>query len=387
VFAVLIGIDASRAASAQRTGTENYSLQLIRALLGLGSDHQFRLYTSSTPPAGLFGTGEPPGASEIRVIPFPRLWTHVRLSAEMLARPPDVLFVPAHVLPLFHPRRSVVTVHDMGFLFHPHAHRRWDRQYLRWSTNWNARQAMAVLADSEATRGDLLRACPVDGAKVKVVYLGRDEGLAPVVDVGVLAEVRSRYGIPGRYLLYLGTLQPRKNLERLVEAFARVAGEPILQDVDLVLAGKRGWLYDSLFARVSRLGLEGRVHFSGYVSDADIAALYSGASAYIFPSLYEGFGMPVLEAQSCGVPVVTSNNSSLPEVAGNAALLVDPTDGDAIASAIRRVVADEALRAELIRRGFENVKRFSWQKCAQETLAVLESVATPHSQGPSGARR
>jgi len=291
------------------------------------------------------------------------------------------------VLPLLHPRRCVVTVHDMGFQFYPQAHRRSDRLYLRWSTAWNARQATAVLADSEATRRDLLSLCPVDGAKVRVVYLGRDEGLAPVSGRGRLDEVRSRYGIPGRYMLYLGTLQPRKNLDRLVEAFARLAGEPSLQGVDLVLAGKRGWLYESLFARVSRLGLEGRVLFPGYVSDADMAALYSGALATVFPSLYEGFGMPVLEAQSCGVPVVTSNNSSLPEVAGDAALQVDPTDVDAIASAIHRVVADETLRAELIRRGFENVKRFSWQKCAQETLAVLESVATAHSKGPSGAKR
>jgi glycosyltransferase involved in cell wall biosynthesis len=422
---------------------------------------------------------------ELRAIPFPRLWTHVRLSAEMLLHPPDVLFVPAHVLPLIHPRRSVVTVHDLGYLFYPEAHRPADRRYLDWSTRWNAHQAAAVLADSQATKADLVRAYGVDPAKVHVVYLGRDEALAPVRDPEALRAVWQKYGIiphssgrsqpegtvgrpapayllassgrsqpegtvgrpapayaegsgrsptepaergpapayaegsgrsqpegtvgrpapayaegsgrssSGRsptepaepasgpapaYLLYVGTLQPRKNLSRLIEAFARLAGAPAFADVQqsdslrLVLAGRRGWLYDDLVAQVERLGLAGRVFFPGYVADADLPALYSGALAFVFPSLYEGFGLPVLEAGACGVPVITSNTSSLPEVAGDAALLVDPHDVDAIAEAMYRLVTDEALRAELVRRGFENVKRFSWEKCARETLAVLEEV-------------
>ena len=145
--------------------------------------------------------------------------------------------------------------------------------------------------------------------------------------------------------------------------------------MQLVLAGKQGWLYDDLFAQVDAAGLRERVLFPGYVDDADLAALLSGAIAFVFPSLYEGFGMPVLEAQACGVAVMTGKNSSLPEVAGDAALLVDPLDVDAIAAAMQRLVDDAALRQELTQRGFENVKRFSWEKCARETLAVLESVA------------
>ena len=145
--------------------------------------------------------------------------------------------------------------------------------------------------------------------------------------------------------------------------------------MQLVLAGKKGWLYDDLFAQVDAAGLRERVLFPGYVEDADLAALLSGAIAFVFPSLYEGFGMPVLEAQACGVAVMTGKNSSLPEVAGDAALLVDPLDVDAIAAAMQRLVDDDELRQELTRRGFENVKRFSWEKCARETLAVLESVA------------
>ncbi len=371
---MLIGIDASRATVARRTGTENYSLQLTRALLRLGGEQRWRLYANGAPPPALFWTGPAPAAVEIRALPFRRLWTHVRLSREMLAHPPDVLFVPAHVLPLVHPRRSVVTVHDLGYLTYPEAHRAADRRYLDWSTRWNAHQAAAVLADSQATRDDLLRAYGADAGRVHVVYLGRDEDLCREQDPAVLATVRARYGLAERYLLYVGTLQPRKNLARLIAAFARLAAANG-GDLQLVLAGRQGWLYDDLANQVNRLGLAGRVHFPGYVADQDLAALYSGALAFVFPSLYEGFGMPVLEAQSCGVPVMTSSNSSLPEVAGDAALLVDPHDVEAIAAAMARLASDPALRAELAARGLRNVRRFSGEKCARETLAVLEQVA------------
>jgi glycosyltransferase involved in cell wall biosynthesis len=374
---MLIGIDASRATLARRTGTETYSLNLIRALIRRGGP-QLRLYTNGATAGDVAQAASlryklPPYVTIVN-IPFPRLWTHIRLSAEMLVQPPDVLFVPAHVLPLIHPRRSVVTVHDLGYLHYPQAHRPADRRYLDWSTRWNARQATAVLADSQATKDDLLRAYGVPAEKVHVVYLGRDETLGPVRDEHLLAHVREHYGIGGRYLLVVGTLQPRKNLARTIEAFAHVAGMPALAGVQLVLAGKRGWLYDDLFAQVARHGLAGRVHFPGYIEDAHLPALLNGALAFVFPSLYEGFGIPVLEAGACGVPVITSNTSSLPEVAGDAALLVDPHDVDAIADAMYRLVTDAALRAELTRRGQENIKRFSWEKCARETLAVLEEV-------------
>lgn len=374
---MLIGVDASRATTTHRTGTENYSLRLIRGLLQVGAEHRFRLYTQQPPPDGLFGGPR----AEVRAMSFPRLWTHVRLSAEMAVRPPDVLFVPAHVLPLVHPRRSVATVHDLGFLAYPAAHRPRDLRYLRWSTGWNARQAAAVIADSAATKADLVRAYGVAPDKVHVVHLGGpDAAMQPGLSVrDADRETLSRYGLAAvgaaPYLLYIGTLQPRKNLARTIGAFARIAGDPMLAGYRLVLAGKQGWLYEELLAQVQRLGLAGRVLFPGYVPDADLPALLRGARAFVFPSLYEGFGIPVLEAGAYGVPVITSTTSSLPEVAGDAALLVDPHDVDAIAEAMYRLVTDDALAAELARRGRENVKRFSWEKCARETLAVLESVA------------
>jgi len=371
---MLIGIDASRALTTRRTGTETYALRLIQALLRLDAGHRYRLYTNARPPDGLFWPQGAAVPAEVRAIPFKRLWTHLRLSAEMLAQPPDVLFVPAHVIPALHPRRSVVTVHDLGYLRYPEAHRRRDRLYLDWSTRWSARRAAAVLADSAATKVDLVAAYGIAADKVHVVYLGRDESLTPVADPAVLAEARARYGLNPRYLLYVGTLQPRKNLARVIEAFAGIAGRPELADVQLVLAGKRGWLYDALFGHVARWRLADRVIFTGYVPDADLPALLSAAQAFVYPSLYEGFGIPMLEAGACGVPVITSNTSSLPEVAGDAALLVDPHDVDAIAQAMYRLLTDDALQAELARRGRENVKRFSWEKCARETLAVLEQV-------------
>lgn len=381
---MLIGIDASRALTTRRTGTETYALRLIQALVRLDAGHRYRLYTNARPPDGLFWPQDATVPGEVRAIPFPRLWTHLRLSAEMLAQPPDVLFVPAHVIPAVHPRRSVVTVHDLGYLRYPETHRRRDWLYLDWSTRWSAQQAAAVLADSAATRADLVAAYGIAADKVHVVYLGRDESLARVTDPDALAEVRTRYGLGPRYLLYVGTLQPRKNLARVLDAFAAIAGRPELMDVQLVLAGKRGWLYDALFAQVARLNLAGRVIFPGYVPDADLPALLSGALAFVYPSLYEGFGIPVLEAGACGVPVITSNTSSLPEVAGDTALLVDPHDVDAIAQAMYRLVTDEALRAELARRGQENVKRFSWEKCARETLAVLVEVGREGNRGTQG---
>ncbi len=348
-----------------------YSVHVIREMLRQGQGHDFRLYTNGAPPEGLFD------GADIRSIRFRLLWTHARLSAEMAIHPPDVLFVPAHVLPLVHPRASVVTVHDLGYLSYPEAHTPADRRYLDWSTRWNARQAAAVLADSQATKADLVRAYGARANKIHVIYLGRDDSLKQVTNPLRLAAVKAKYDLAHRYLLYVGTLQPRKNLARMVEAFERLCSRPQMADVQLVLAGKQGWLYDALFAQVSRAGLGDRVVFPGYIPDKDLPALLSAATAFVFPSLYEGFGLPVLEAGGCGVPVITSNTSSLPEVAGDAALLVDPHDVDAIAEAMYRIVTDRELAAELARRGHENVKRFSWEKCASETLAVLESVAQP----------
>jgi glycosyltransferase involved in cell wall biosynthesis len=372
---MIIGIDASRTTAARRTGTENYSFHLIRELLALGEVDRFRLYFNQAPRPGLL-----PGGADWRVLPFPRLWTHVRLSWEMLVQPPDLLFVPSHVLPLIHPRRSVVTVHDMGYHYYPEAHTLFQNLYLRWSTRYNARTATRVLADSEATQQDLMYYYRIPEARIRVVYPGRDESLAPVCAPMTLADVRARLGLSNSYLLYVGTLHPRKNLVRLIQAFASFLNSPpgtlqsALSNLQLVLAGQKGWLYDEILAQIRKLGLTDRVVLTGYVPEADLPGLLSGALAFVFPSLYEGFGLPVLEAMACGTPVICSNVSSLPEVAGEAALLVDPLDTEALAEAIGRIVADEGLRRTLVEQGFQQAQKFSWRRCARETLQVLEDV-------------
>lgn len=361
-----IGIDASRAARVLRTGTETYSLYLIRALLELGTEHTFTLYFNQPPEPGLF-----PALPNVRmrVIPFPRLWTHIRLAAEVRIRPPDVLFVPAHVLPLA-PRRAVATVHDLGYRYFPEAHPWAARAYLDWGTRHNARASRVVIADSVATREDLVRFYRVPADKIRVAYPGLRPDVRPMRDEAVLGATLRRYGVEPPYVLYVGTLQPRKNLTRLIEAFARVPPPH-----KLVLAGQKGWLYDAILRRADELGIGDRVLFPGYVYDEDLPALMSGAALFAFPSLYEGFGLPILEAMACGVPVVCSNTGSLPEVAGDAALMVPPTDTEALAAAMNRILADDGLRAELARRGVERARLFTWRRCAEQVLKALEEAA------------
>jgi len=389
---ICIGVDASRAVSAQPTGTEHYSRHLIEALIaqdrlvvrGRSRPIRWWLYFNRPPSSPSLSADHP--HVEHRVIPFPRLWTHLRLGWEVARHPPDLLFVPAHVLPFWTRPPALVTVHDLGYRYFPEAHPPGQRWYLEWSTRHNARRAAAILADSQATRADLIRHYGTDPDRIVVAYPGLDPTLAPVQDPQRIAQTLARYGIRRPYLLYLGTLQPRKNLVRLVEAFARLrfrlgpSGEGGLH---LVLAGRRGWLYEDLFRRVRTLGLEGQVLFPGYVDDADKAALLSGALAFVFPSLYEGFGFPVLEAQACGTPVICSDRSSLPEVAGNAALLVDPTDVEALVTALYRVATEPKLRATLVERGRTNTRRFSWDACARTVLEVMGQVLS--GEGWTGA--
>ncbi|MCZ7571488.1 MAG: glycosyltransferase family 4 protein [Ardenticatenaceae bacterium] len=276
------------------------------------------------------------------------------------------------------PPASVVTVHDLGYEHFPAAHPRLQGWYLRLTTRWHVLAARALLADSKATRDDLVARYRADPAKITVVYPGIDpEHFQPVGDPAAVAAVQARYELPQRYFLYVGTLQPRKNLARLIEAFAAVASPD--PELGLVLAGQRGWLYEGLVAHTRRLGLEGRVHFPGYVPDQALPALLSGAVAFVYPSLFEGFGLPILEAQACRTPVLTSTTSSCPEVAGEAALLVPPTDVAAITAGLRRLLTEPGLRMSLVERGAANVTRFTWAQAAAATLAVLEGTGDPDS--------
>ncbi len=366
---MLIGIDASRAVVARRTGTENYSLQVIRGLVAAGAGHRFRLYLREPALKGLLPHG--PEVEHVLLGPR-RLWTHLGLSREMLRRPPDVLFVPAHVVPLAHPPATVVTVHDLGYRFFPRQHTAASRLYLDASTRFSCHAARRVVADSRATSRDLQQQYGVPASKIAVVYPGLDGTLARAGDAAQKA-VRERYQLPRPFVLYVGTIQPRKNLARLAEAFARLPDA--CAGIDLVLAGRPGWLTDEIQACVRALGLEDRVRFPGYVPQEDLAALLSAAECFVMPSLYEGFGLPVLEAMACGTPVICSSAGSLPEVVGDAALQFAPFDLDGLAAALARLLADPGLRREMVARGHARTRAFSWERTACEVLDTLLEAA------------
>jgi glycosyltransferase involved in cell wall biosynthesis len=364
-----IGIDASRVDRGHRTGTEQYSAQLLEALGEIDSGNRYTLYANGRTVPRLRLSAN----FRARLIPFPRLWTHARLSLEMASRPPDVLFVPAHVVPLVHPR-TVVTIHDLGYRAFPEAHPPLARRSLDWSTRWSATVARRVIVPSEATARDLTVAYGTPASRVVVIPHGYHPRFRPL-DAGVVNAGLARLGIARPYLLFVGTLQPRKNLQRVLAAFERLAGDG--WPGRLVLVGQRGWLSDPIFGAIARPGspAHGRVHLTGYLADEDVPIVYNGAECLVFPSLYEGFGLPALEAMACGTPVLTSESSSLPEVVGDAALLVDPLDTEAIAGGMARLVGDGGLREALRGRGLKRAKQFTWRRAAERTLAVLEEVA------------
>lgn len=265
---------------------------------------------------------------------------------------------------------TVLTVHDLIFHLFPEYHKPLNYWYLRWTVPLYVRRADALIAVSEATRQDLIRLYGVPPGKVRVIHEAAAPHFrpAPPEEVG---RVRSRYGLPPRFLLTVGTIEPRKNLPCLFQALARLGGAA---RPPLVVAGGKGWLYEETFRTVERLCLGDRVIFLGHVPEEDLPALYAAADLFVLPSLYEGFGLPVLEAMSCGTPVVCSHAASLREVAGDAARYVDPRAPEEMAQALGEVWEDEGLRAALRARGLARATHFSWRRAAEETLALYDAL-------------
>lgn len=368
---MIVGVDASRALRPLRTGTENYSLHLIRALLATGSGESFRLYADRPLPATVLPAV--PGA-EVRVLHSRYLWTHLRLGVELVRSRPDVLFVPAHVLPIYRGCPSVVTIHDLGYLASPDAHPPLARLYLNLGTWFSARVATRVIAVSSATKNDLVARLHVPPEKIDVVPEAASPEYLPLADREAGFAVARRLGVQPPYVLALGSVHPRKNLRRLVEAFLRARREASLPQ-RLVIAGGLGYRANEVAECVRRQGGQEAVVMTGYVGQADLPLLLGAADALVFPSLYEGFGLPALEAMACAVPVLASNTTSLPEVVGDAGVLFDPFDVGAMAAAIAGVLANPALRAELAARGLARARLFTWERAAIETLAVLRRAA------------
>ena len=347
----------------QRSGTENYSVEIIQALAALPKRPDLTLYTRA-------GQESPPTqGTHVRESGPRRLWTHIGLSRAMMRDRPHALFVPSHVVPLAHPRASVVTVHDLGYLYEPDAHPRRQRLMLDRTTRWNARVAAHIIAVSGQTRDDLIRHYEVDPARITVIHHGvNHHRFYPRTDQEV-KPVLARYGISEPYVLFVSTVQPRKNVDRILEAF-KTSG---FEHVTLVIAGRSGWMSASIEAMIEASSKKLRVLRLGHIADDDLPALYSGASAFVLPSLFEGFGMGVIEAMACGTPVVTSNHGSLAEVAGDAALLVDPLSVTSIAEGVRAALEpDESARLSAL--GLEHAASFSWANAAKQTLETIESA-------------
>ena len=367
---MLVGVDASRVTRAQRTGTENYSLHVLRELLAADHDNAYRLYLSTDLPAGLLPLTS---RTTTRLIRMPRLWTQVGLSREIWRQPPDVLFVPSHVLPLRNAPRSVVVVYDVGHRYFPRAHALSERLYLEWSIRRHVRIASRLLTISEASRRDLVRLYGADPARIEVAYPAVEERFQPASPDEV-DRVRQRYGLANRYVLHLGTIKPRKNLPRLIHAFARAK---LPADVQLALGGMTTYGGGPVEQAIAAAKLGERVRRLAYVPDADLPGLYSGAACVAIVSLFEGFGMPALEALACGAPLLASNRGSLPEIAADAGVIVDALSVDSIAAGLRRVVGDASLRDVLRGRGPRRAASFTWSAAADVTRHALEAAFRP----------
>lgn len=368
-----ITFDAT-AIPANRAGAGVYIFSLVKALSQVDADNEYHVFAKAEH-AEEFG----PLGPNFRLVRVPPLSTPQRLVWEQTVLPralktlgADVLHSPHYTMPLLAPCPVVVTFHDMTYLLMPELHARFHRRFFPPMMRASARRAARLLAVSESTRRDMLRLLPASAGKTVTTL----EAAGPVFRVAPapsVADACARFGLtPSRFLLYVGVLEPRKNVPLLLQAYARIAGR--FPDSPLVIAGKKGWMYDAIFAQVSALGLADRVVFTGYVAEEDLPRLYGGARAFVYPSRYEGFGLPVLEAMQCGAPVITSDVSSMPEVAGGAALLIDPDDVGGLADALARVLSDDALAADLSRRGIARAAGFSWERCARETRAVYESL-------------
>ena len=365
-----IGIDYTSAVR-QGAGIGRYTRGLVKALAELDRANRYVLFSAGRPADGSW-----PSNFCLRHLPLTDrhlaiIWQRLRLPlpVELITGRVDIFHSPDFVLPPVLGARTVLTVHDLSFMRFPECSSAPLLAYLMNAVPRSVARADVILADSCSTLEDLVELLGVERERVTVVYAGVEKRFRPQREEMVLAEVRQRYGISRPFVLGLGTLQPRKNFSRLIRAYALLRERHNVPH-QLVIGGGRGWLYDEIDNTIRSLKLKGDVLLIGFVEDRDLPALYTAADVFAFPSLYEGFGLPVLESMGCGTPVVTSCVASLPEVAGNAALLIQPEDEEALADALWRLISDQELRQTLQQRGFQQVKRFTWERAASKLLQV-----------------
>jgi len=374
-----IGIDYT-AAVRQQAGIGRYTRSLIQALAEIDVERRYTLFVAGGRGDGRVGSW--PANFRVRSVPLSDRWLNilwqrlrVPVPVQAFTGPLDLFHSPDFVLPPVGRTPAILTIHDLSFMRVPECFVPGFRSYLEQAVSRAVRRATRILADSESTRRDLIELLGVEPERATVLYPGVEGRFRLIRDSEVLDRVRACYGLPARFVLGLGTLQPRKNFVCLIEAFAQLLAhsQDGIENLSLVIAGGEGWLGQDIPAAIARLGLEERVCLAGFVQDTDLPALYSLASVFALPTLYEGFGLPALEAMACGIPVVAANNSSLPEVLGDAGLLVPTNDPVTTAKALGRILSEPALRARLVGAGLEQARKFTWNNGAQKLLEIYRS--------------
>ena len=377
-----IGIDCSRAFLEKRTGIEEYSYQVIKNLAGNLSGHQVVLYVRGCQAANVKGQTFPENW-KIKVIKWPFFWTQIGLSLEMLLHSVEVLFIPAHTVPLIHPACTIVTIHGLEYEFCPKAYSLWERIYMRVSIRKSCQWASKIISVSENTKKDLMRLYKVPEEKIDVIYEGYENKLQIPNNK---YQKNFKFQISNfKFLLFLGRIEERKNIGNIIKAF-EILKEKYKIPHKLVLAGKPGFGFDKIQNKIQETRYNNQIILLGFVSEQEKWELLKKAEVFVFPTQYEGFGIPILEAQSVGCPVVASDNSSILEITCPkvqpsehrrlnlpefSALLVDPQIPAEIAEAIYKIISDQTFKKDLINKGLENVKRFSWEKCAREVAEIL----------------
>jgi glycosyltransferase involved in cell wall biosynthesis len=371
-FLMHIGIDA-HAIGAQQGGNETYIRNLISALAEIDQSNQYTIYFCQAQAAEEWKNRFANFSVRLLPAPTPLIRVPVALDFELRKRPVDVLHVQ-FTAPLFCPAPIVTTIHDLAFEHHPETFTRRGRMQLKLTVRNTTRRAAHILTVSEFSRQDIIKTYRVAPEKITVTHNGCDEIFNPnFASPDEALTIKNEFGISREYLLALGSLQPRKNLIRLLRAYTTLRkNHPDFQH-QLVIVGRQLWLTSEIMQQVQHHEFADDIIVTGYAEDKDLPALYRSATALVYPSLFEGFGLPPLEAMACGTPVITSNNSSLPEVVGDAGILINALDENSIGQAILKVCSDQTLRNRLRNAGIQRAKIFSWREAARKTLAVYQS--------------
>lgn len=371
---MLIGIDGNEANVVNRVGSNTYALEVLRHLEMKKTDDQFVIYLRNRP---LNNLPEERAGWKYKTFGPQKFWTQFALPLHLYLerKKPDVFFTPGHYAPRFSPIPTVVSILDTSYLLFPQYFRRRDYLQLKNWTSYSVKNAAIVITISNSTKHDIIKYYRIKEDKISVVYPGYDrdrfyENL-PVEKVG---SVLDKYHIKKPYILFVGTIQPRKNLLALIEAYKKIREEGM--KIDLVITGKIGWLYGKIIKETKSSEVAKDIRVTGFVDNKDLPLLYKGATCFVMPSLYEGFGIPVVEAMAVGTPVVISNTSSLPEIAGNAGIFIDPRNLESLEEGIKHTVRmPENERVTRIGKGLEQVKQYSWEVCVDQIYKVLEEVA------------